>query len=76
MKILFLLISTIYIFLNTAHAQTINECKTDIYFGNGVWNNPEEAKEGQEFLNLQIDNEIINNDPKTPSIIRRSKTSL
>lgn len=54
MKKIFILISLIFIFLNIAHAQTINECKTDIYFGNGVWNSPEQAEEGQEFLDLAI----------------------
>jgi len=64
MKKIFILISLIFIFLNIAHAQSINECKTDIYFGNGVWNSPEQAEEGQEVLDLLIDLAIIDGDQK------------
>ena len=46
-----------------AYSEDINECKTDIYYGNGVWNEPEEAAVSQ--LKLQtyvIESEIINGD--------------
>jgi hypothetical protein len=64
MKKIFILILATFILLNIAYAEAINECKTDIYFGNGVWNEPEDAKESQEFLSLLVDLEIINGDPK------------
>lgn len=50
--------------LSFTHAENINECKTDIYFGNGVWNEYEDAAKSQ--LRLQkriIDIEIVNGDP-------------
>jgi len=37
MKILFYILSVIVMFSMT-YAQSIDESKTDIYFGNGVWN--------------------------------------
>ncbi|MFT5659471.1 MAG: hypothetical protein ACI9TV_000087 [Sulfurimonas sp.] len=64
MKKIFILISTIYIFLNVAYAQAINECKTDIYFGNGVWNSPESADDSIKAMNKEIINPfIIKNNP-------------
>jgi len=35
MKNIFIIIA-IFILLTAVHAESINECKTDIYFGNGV----------------------------------------
>ena len=32
-------------------ALSVNECKTDIYFGNGVWNSSEDAKKNAVKLN-------------------------
>lgn len=64
MKKIFILILATLIFFNIAHAQNINECKTDIYFGNGVWNDSDDAKNGKEFLNLLVDLKIIDGDPK------------
>jgi hypothetical protein len=48
----------------SAYAENVNECKTDIYYGNGVWNEPESAAASQ--LKLQtyvIEPEIIKNNP-------------
>ncbi|MFT7824325.1 MAG: hypothetical protein ABXS92_06130 [Sulfurimonas sp.] len=50
--------------LSFTYAENINECKTDIYFGNGVWNEYEDAAKSQ--LRLQkriIDIEIVNGEP-------------
>lgn len=58
MKKLFSSILIISILLFNLHAESINECKTDIYFGNGVWNNKKTANIGVKKLN-----EIINNNP-------------
>ena len=47
-----------------SHAENINECKTDIYYGNGVWNSSEDAKKSRRALEKRIVNkEIIKNDP-------------
>ena len=66
----FILISSL--FFTLLGADNINECKTDIYFGNGVWNKQfvsdcEEdsaANCSQDTLNDLIESEIIKNDPK------------
>ncbi len=43
---------------------TINECKTDIYFGNGVWNELDDAEENRKKLEDDIIvPKIIKNDP-------------
>lgn len=44
MKTLIKLIVIISLFFGTLYAQNINECKTDIYFGNGVWNSQDDAE--------------------------------
>lgn len=58
--------------LMIANAEMINECKSDIYFGNGVWNtqfssdnciDDPAADCSQRKLNELIRREIINNDP-------------
>ena len=33
---------------------SINECKTDIYYGNGVWNEPEDAEKSRKELEDEI----------------------
>jgi len=39
MKKIFILIVFLYLYTNVqADFVNANECKTDIYFGNGVWN--------------------------------------
>lgn len=65
MKILIKLAIILSLFFGTFYAQDINECKTDIYFGNGVWNSQDDAKKSMRFLQTYIiDKEIIKNDPK------------
>lgn len=45
-------------------ALSINECKTDIYFGNGVWNSLEDAETSVDILSEVIQREIIKDNPK------------
>ena len=48
----------------SSYAENINECKTDIYYGNGVWNSSEDAKKSRRALEKRIINkEIIKGDP-------------
>jgi len=58
------LIILLSFFLVTLYAEEINECKTDIYFGNGVWNEPEDAEKSIFRLQKLINKEIIKNNPK------------
>ena len=44
-------------------AFSFNECKTDIYFGNGVWNTSKLAQSSVGILNGVIKREIIKGDP-------------
>lgn len=56
------ILTLIVIFLGLyfpSYAENINECKTDIYYGNGVWNEPEDAEESKDILQGVIDREII-----------------
>ncbi len=47
-----------------SNAENINECKTDIYYGNGVWNEYEDAENSRNDLEVRIvEDEIINGDP-------------
>jgi len=49
---------------NFSVGNTINECKTDIYFGNGVWNDTDDAEENRKELEtLILNKEIIKGDP-------------
>ncbi len=64
MKILIKLTLVISLFFGTLYAQNINECKTDIYFGNGVWNSQDDAEKSIIELQKIIDKVIIKNDPK------------
>ena len=64
MKTLIKLTVIISLFFGTLYAQNINECKTDIYFGNGVWNSAKETKKSIDKLQYIIDTEVVNNDPK------------
>jgi len=41
------------------NAENINECKTDIYYGNGVWNEYEDAQKSQAKLQGVIERETI-----------------
>ena len=50
--------------IGSAFAMPINECKIDIYFGNGVWNTVEDAEKSRKVLeNFVIKKEVIKNDP-------------
>jgi hypothetical protein len=60
MKYILKLILTLALFTTTIYAEKINECKTDIYFGNGVWNSIEDAK----YNAIKLQNKIIKEDPK------------
>ncbi|PHQ56669.1 MAG: hypothetical protein COA30_03805 [Sulfurimonas sp.] len=64
MKNLIKLTLVLSLFFGTLYAQNINECKTDIYFGNGVWNSRDDAKKSIIQLQYIIDTEVIKNDPK------------
>jgi hypothetical protein len=46
-----------------SNAENINECKTDIYYGNGVWNEYEDADDSRWDLESLIEDEIINRNP-------------
>ena len=47
-----------------SYAENINECKTDIYYGNGVWNEYEDADDSRDKLEKRIiELEIIDGDP-------------
>ncbi len=68
MKKILILILTIIGFTFFLYGANINECKTDIYFGNGVWNTPEDAENSRKVLeNFVIKKEIIKNDPMLAS---------
>jgi len=71
MKYLFKFILALFLFSTTLYSN-IDECKTDIYFGNGVWNKvftndceeDSAANCSQDVLNDLVQSEIIKNDPK------------
>jgi len=63
MKYLFKFILALFLFSTTLYSN-IDECKTDIYFGNGVWNSSSEAKKSVKELQNIIDTRIIKGDPK------------
>ncbi len=64
MKIIFKFILALLLFFTTLYAENINECKTDIYFGNGVWNGVDDTKKSIKKLQEFIDEKIIKNDLK------------
>ncbi len=48
--------------VSSAFATPFNECKIDIYFGNGVWNTVEDAEKSRKVLeNFVIKKEVIKN---------------
>jgi hypothetical protein len=47
-----------------SNAQMINECKTDIYYGNGVWNEYEDAYDSNRKLYDVVKLEIVNGNSK------------
>ena len=55
----FLIVVTCF---SSSYASFIDERKTDIYFGNGVWNDIDQAGDGQDALNGVIQRDIINYD--------------
>lgn len=54
MKNIFIFVILLFSFSVFSNAQDINECKTDIYYGNGVWNSSEDAKKSQKKLYERI----------------------
>ena len=57
----------LFLFITTlSFASEIDERKTDIYFGNGVWNSYSGAKEGKDKLQEKIDRWIIDNNQQLP----------
>mgnify|MGYP005858522593 CR=1 FL=1 len=64
MKILIKLTIILSLYFGTLYAEDINECKTDIYFGNGVWNSQDDTKKSIRRLQYIVDKEIIKDDPK------------
>ena len=64
MKKLLFIFGLVFGFSISIFALPINECKIDIYFGNGVWNTLKQAKENAKALEKQIiQREIIKNNP-------------
>lgn len=63
MKHLFKLILALFLFSTTLYSN-VDECKTDIYFGNGVWNSRAEAKISRDELQIEINKNIIKGDLK------------
>jgi len=64
MKKILILVSIVISFSLFSHAENINECKTDIYYGNGVWNTSDNAKDSREKLeNRIVKLKIIKGDP-------------
>jgi hypothetical protein len=55
------LIFILLLFITSAYANAIDERKSDLYFGNGVWNSHRDAEEGQEELQIRVDLSIIRN---------------
>jgi len=50
MKNFILSLSAMIIFSVVVFALPVNECKTDIYFGNGVWNTPPQAQASADIV--------------------------
>lgn len=61
MKKILLFITSIGL-LTLLHAQPINECKTDVYYGNGVWNEYKDADDSRYELENVINDEVILSD--------------
>ncbi len=65
MKKIILFIGVLLALNSSLMGLTIDECKTDIYFGNGVWNAPEDAEKGRQKLQKEIVvSKLIQGDPK------------
>ena len=52
------------LFSSSLQALPINETKNDIYFGNGVWNDKEDAELSRLYLEIIVQKEILNYNPK------------
>ncbi len=64
MKKIYLVFWIISWVIGSLFATPINECKIDIYFGNGIWNDPDGAGENRKALEDKIlILQIIKNDP-------------
>ena len=64
MKRVLISIFTVVSFSVSAFSLSFNECKTDIYFGNGVWNTKKQAEISRKELEERIiKREIIKGDP-------------
>ncbi len=63
MKKFILSVVAIVGFSVTVFALPVNECKTDVYFGNGVWNTEKSADISRQELDNIIKDEIIKGDP-------------
>ncbi len=59
MKNMLMIILVFVSFSLFSNAENINECKTDIYYGNGVWNEYEDAEKSKDRLQGVIEREII-----------------
>ncbi len=55
---------TFLVLVGVAHANSIDESRTDIYFGNGVWNSAKDAEDNRKALEIKINKHIIKNNPK------------
>ncbi len=55
MKKILIFILIFFSFTLLSSAKDINECKTDIYYGNGVWNEYEDAEKSRK----ELENEIV-----------------
>ena len=65
MKNIFKLLIVLLTLCVTLSAKNIDECKTDIYFGNGVWNSAKDAEVSIRALHEKIINPFVTkNDPK------------
>ncbi len=82
-NLLILCLTTIFILTSSLSANVINESKTDIYFGNGIWNlqftktkckKQDAAECSQRYLDRLLSKEIIKNNPKLQ--IRYGKVKL
>jgi hypothetical protein len=58
MRRLFIVLSFLCVHFSYALAGDINECKTDIWFGNGVWNSQDGAEENRYALEELVLREV------------------
>ena len=68
------LILIFFLLTVSVFANDIDESKTDLYFGNGVWNSETDAKRGQEELQTKVDRWVIRNNQQLNS--KYSKVKL